>query len=56
MSEHKNRQRLLTLICMGSLAVAVCCLLMPSPALADDKAQKRAATGEGGRGGARRAG
>ena len=40
MSEHKNRQRLLTLICMGSLAVAVCCLLMPSPALADDKAQK----------------
>ncbi len=40
MSEHKNRQRLLTLICMASLAVAVCCLFMPSPALADDKAQK----------------
>lgn len=40
MSEHKNRQRLLTLISMGGLAVAVCCLLMPSPALADDKAQK----------------
>ncbi len=39
MSEHKKRQQLLTLICMASLAFAVCSLVMPSPALADDKPQ-----------------
>jgi len=39
MLEHNNRQRLLELIRVASLAFAVCCLLTSSPTFADDKAQ-----------------
>jgi len=39
MTQRKNRQQFLSLICMIGLACAVLCLLMPLSTFADDKAQ-----------------
>ena len=40
MNQRKDNQQFLTLMSIGSIALAVLCLFTPVPTLADDKAQK----------------